>query len=672
MPFPLPAWLQRAEQAIRDLADRPATLFCLLLAMNAVARPCYATAHDGRLYSLQALNRAEDGAFADDVFLRFGSQDQYSLFSRVVGPVTVVLGVRATFFIGYLVFNTLFILAMFRLVRTLIADPVISTLSLVYLVTGPLSYGGGDIFTVHEQFFTPRLIGQAFTLFALERLARHKFIQAIPLLLAGALVHPLMAFGGVMIWAGYVAASVLPIRAFIGLAIAALAGFAAILCIPAVATPLFGTMDDDWHHLVRLAVGYNYPDTWPLKDWLNAAMSLAMPIIACFALYQHDARRRRFFAIAALAGIIGLAVTIAASFLPYALLFQGQPYRVLWILKVLQIPLGFALIAHWSRSAALSGRLAALALIANFCILYGVANEFLIVGMAVAISLALAYLSGDPVPAGWWWYGTARGLALGALAWMAYRSWFVFQHRDVFAKHFDFCEWTMFDLISPIFWLAALCLGLGFWKTPNFPAVRWAGAAIALLAPIALFAAEADPGIRRDHTRHGSDAEFVRDFIHRHDGTAARHPAIYWQPTRIDLVWTDVKATSYFSILQTAGVMFNRQTAHEIDRRIARVARFEMARQRELKILLDDDKIAGLENLLKVPFDCPPPTRDDLIRLCQEPGLDYVVIEEEFPGLYSASNGRLYVYECYKVKTSSLSARAQAPALPSPALQRGR
>src|SRR5207249_4488711 len=160
-------------------------------------------------YSLQALNSAEDGAYADDVFLRYGSQDQFTLFSRLVGPMVAVLGLRLTFFLLYIVFNTLFLFALFRLVRAFVDDALIATLALVFLVTAPLHYGGHDIFTVHEQFFTPRINGMTFTLLALERILRGGFVTAAALLLAGTLMHPLMAFGGVMIWTGYVASAYL-------------------------------------------------------------------------------------------------------------------------------------------------------------------------------------------------------------------------------------------------------------------------------------------------------------------------------------------------------------------------------------------------------------------------------------------------------------------------------
>ena len=488
MSAPLPAWLTRAADGIRQLADRPWTLFCLLLAMNALARPCYATAHDAHLYSLQALNQAEPGSYADDVFLRFGSQDQFSIFSRLMGPTVALLGVRTAFFLGYLVFNALFIFALFRLVRALIDDPVIATLSLIYLVTAPLSYGGFDIFTVHEQFFTPRIVGMAFTMFALERMLRQHFVQALVLLIAGSLMHPLMAFGGVMIWAGYVACTFLPTRVFAGLLIAALLGLTAILSIHDVGTRLFGPMDDDWHQMIRLAVGYNYPDTWTFKDWLNVAVSIAVPIAACVSLDHGDPQRRQLLAIVALAGIVGLIATVAASFLPYALLLQGQPYRVLWILKVFQVPLGFVLIANWSSEP--RARIAAIALFAFFCIMHYLPHELAITAIAVALSIGVSRLQEDTEPNAWW-YAAARGLALGALGWMAYRWWFLIGERETIVAQFDFSEWLLFDMISPLFWIVGLCAVLfrlrlsGDSSATPLAAILVSAIAVALVTPFA-------------------------------------------------------------------------------------------------------------------------------------------------------------------------------------------
>lgn len=639
-----PAWLAGAADGIRRLADRPGTLFLLLLALNAIARPCSPTAHDARLYSLQALNQAEAGAYGDDIFLRYGSQDQFSLFSRMAGPMVAAIGVRSTFFALYLVFNTLFIFAMFRLVRALIDDTVIATLSLIFLATASLPYGGGGIFTVHEQFFTPRIIGTAMTLFALERMLRGRLVQALLFLLAGSAMHPLMAFGGVMIWAGCVASTMS--RWLLAALVAA--AVAADILIPMFGTRIFGELDADWHGMIRTAVGYNYPDTWTYKDWLNLAVSFAVPIAACFTI--DSPQRRRFVIIAVVAGAVGFFATVAASMLPYGLLFQGQPYRVLWILKVLQIPLGFWLVARWSQAPSLWLNGAALALVAYFCVTHYLLQELLFFAIALPISVFVARIREES-----WWYGTARGLAFGALGWMAYRWFFFATRREQIAQYFDLNEWLLFDLVSPILLLMVVIFAVQKWHDR---AVRWTSATVALLIPGLLFATEMSPPFRQHHTRLGAEIALVTDFIGERDG---RRPSVYCSFGRSDLLWIDVRTTSYFSIIQTAGVLFNRQSAVEIQRRAEVVAKFEMAQQRAETLSPDPGKEAAMSALFKVDFHCAEPTRDDLIRLCREAGLDYVVIPQKFDGLYSATNGRIFVYECYKVNAASGVAKKESP-----------
>ncbi len=649
-----PTWITGAAGPIRDLAARPWTLFVLLLALNAVARPCSPTAHDARLYSLQALNRAEDGAYADDVFLRFGSQDRFSAFSQVVGPLVREFGVRPVFFALYLVFNSLFLFALFRLVRVLFTDPIISTMALVYLATAPLPYGGFDIFMVHEQFFTPRTIGSAMTLFALERLLHHKYLSSSCLLAVGLAMHPLMAFGGVLVASAYLALTHLPERWFGGLLVGASAFGAILLALPAVGSQIFGVIDEEWHSQIRVAVGYNYPDTWNPRDWLNLALSLALPVAGAAWLFNGEADRQRFLLAATLAAAAGFLLTVIASLSPYALLFQGQPYRVLWILKVLQIPLAFTFIARWSVSESVPAKLGALALLAFYSVGNLNQQELTILAMASAVSMVLAVVNREALGSDWWWLGLARGLVLGAFGWMAFRWWFFLTNRAIIAQHFDLNEFTLFDLFHPFLWLVGLSIFASAWSAwPTLLTVRCASLTLAVIAPAAFFVPEACPIFRREHTRLGPDIAFIREHLGaRGDAATGKHPAIYCSLGRADLLWIDAPATSYFDIIQTAGVMFHRPTAVELDRRITLVAKFEMARQRQEAIFLDDAKKVGMENLFHEKFDGPAPTALDLVRLANDPALDYIVIPQCFDGLYSATNGRVYLYDCAKMRNA--------------------
>ena len=102
-----PTWSDRVCQAIDRLAAQPSLLLCVLLALNALARPYAGIAHDARLYSAQVLHQLEPESYSDDLFFRYGSQDQFSIFSRVAAPIVNLLGLQAAFFAIYFLFNGL-------------------------------------------------------------------------------------------------------------------------------------------------------------------------------------------------------------------------------------------------------------------------------------------------------------------------------------------------------------------------------------------------------------------------------------------------------------------------------------------------------------------------------------------------------------------------------------
>ena len=76
----------------------PWCLFLGLLLLNAIMRPYSDLIHDARLYAVQVLNRANFGLYGDDLYLKFGSQDRFSLFSKFVSPFVQPFGIRSTFF----------------------------------------------------------------------------------------------------------------------------------------------------------------------------------------------------------------------------------------------------------------------------------------------------------------------------------------------------------------------------------------------------------------------------------------------------------------------------------------------------------------------------------------------------------------------------------------------
>jgi hypothetical protein len=635
------------------LTHRPACLLALLLALNAFARPYGGLLHDARLYSMQVLNQLEGGTYADDLFLRYGSQDQFSIFSRMVAPVVGVFGLHTAFFLLYLAFTALFHFALMRFVLVLIEDRVVAVLALVFLAVSPLPFGGLKVFNVQESFLTPRILTNALVLFALERTLKERWGTALAGLVPAMFLHPIMAFGGLLIWAGCFAVACLRRNLNIALSVGCFALGATALAYEPLGARVFGLMDADWRAMVLDASAYNFPSQWAPQDWINVAVSIAVPIWAAGSLPHHKRARRRFLYVAAAAGIAGTVGTSLAAELPYALLFQGQPYRVLWILKVLQVPLGFWLIRRWAGAAELPRRLTALGLLFYFSLTVYAGSELLLPVIVLAFMMLRAWVLAEDISRHWWRL-TAVSIIVAALAWSAYKWLILVQFRDQLLYRIDAYDYAQrfVEHLGPVFWLiAATALVIELARLRVTPA-RFAGglAGLALLCQATLFVVSNTTAYREGYTRFGADVTFVRDHLVQRHITGAPLPTVYSDWGRVDHVWVDLHTKSYFDWAQVVGVLFNKQTAAEGRRRAALVAPFAMDRLREEGAFIPAVFRDALGRLHRLPLDCAEATEDDVARLCREPGLDYVILKQEFPGLVAAGNGRVFIYDCHQVR----------------------
>ncbi len=418
-------WFDHALGALRELMDRPWPLFFALLAVNAVALPYRGFVHDSQLYAVQVMNRVENGAYADDLFFRYGSQDRYSVFSLAAAPLVRLLGPQTAFFLLYLVFNALVLLAAQRLILTLFKDRFVAALSLLLLATTPLPYTGGGTLVVNENFLTPRLLAVALTVFALEQMFKKRF-KTVLLLLAGAgLMHPLMAFGGALVVVGWWAVERLGWRRTLTVCAALAVALAAILVYRPLGTRLLGPLDDEWRDYARRAVPMNFPAEWVLLDWLN----LGAGLVFAFAIGLAPCRGpedRRIARFALVVGAVSAAATVGtflAAYLPYALPLQGQPYRALWLLRLLQAPFGLQLAANLWRRADGRGQLPAARVGAYFGAVSFAPLEFAVMEFAAAATALCYYrvFSSAPRTPDWLARSLAAGVVLGAGVWAVLR-----------------------------------------------------------------------------------------------------------------------------------------------------------------------------------------------------------------------------------------------------------
>ena len=186
------------ETRLGRLAADPVTLVCLLLAANALVEPYRGLDHDSRLYAVQILERIHPGSFAGDLYLRYGSQDRYSVFTVLMAPLVQLGGIHVTFFCVYLASKALLFWSLLRLTRVLISSNLALILALIHLAIVPVAFGGNEIFHVNESFLTPRLSSCALVLLALERMLAGRIVVVGLLLLGSLVLHPLMAVGGIL------------------------------------------------------------------------------------------------------------------------------------------------------------------------------------------------------------------------------------------------------------------------------------------------------------------------------------------------------------------------------------------------------------------------------------------------------------------------------------------
>ena len=650
--------LGTALESLALLADRPFAFLCGLLAVNALAMPYADMLQDARLYAFQVLNVVEGGRFAQDLFFQYGSQDRYSLFSTLLAPVARVLGISCTFFLLYLVGNALYLAAVQRFFRVLFADRAIVALATLAVALTRLPYGGFYTFSVGESFLTPRLFGIVLVLVGLERLLSGRPLLAFAVLAGALTLHPLMAAGGLLIYAGWLLPCYLTRQQMALTLGVATTAVLVVLGYRPLGERLLGAMDAEWLDAICRWNPYQVPKVWLFTDWLRIAVVLAT-FPAVMPCVPHAGVRRLLlvFVVAAVLGIVG---TVVASWLPYALPIQVQTYRVLWVVQLVQVPVAFLLIRQWGWAESLGQRLAALALAGYFAL----DNTNLLPVLPAVVALGIYLLwhwSAAPSgpedagtkPAGW-------GLAVGLAVWLGCYAILLASFWDRLNGLMEPVEllrsWAF--LVSPAVrlllfgaLLLTFChrLGTGI-------AFRTATITLWLGYQTCSFTLPLLPAYGTRFRPVLADVEFVKEYLAARD--AATQPTVYWPMGRIAHVWFDLRANSYFDWAQLSGNSFHRGTAMEGERRLALVKRFEIDHYRRHELLINDFLKQVLFDIFQTDFDEPPPQREDVLRLIADPQTDVLVLRQPFDGLVAATNGNWFLYDCRKLRAAT-----QAPGL---------
>jgi hypothetical protein len=532
-----------------------AVLLLLCVTAWALSHPYRGVFHDAGLYTLQALARLAPASLGQDVFLRFGSQDRYTIFSPIYATVSQVLGTEAA--AATLTFALQ--LALFVggwLVARAVMPARLALYGLAVLVAIPGDYGTDRIFTCVEQFLTPRMAAEALVLASLAAALGARTRLATALIVLATLMHPIMASAGIAALLCLYLAIPNARLAVTLLAVATLAWVAATLAMP---NGVWGRFDPAWWRLVMDRSPYLFVSNWQMDDWARVAVTLATLCVGVATVTTERARTLCQAALLTTAG--GLILTfIACDELHLILFTQLQPWRWQWLGTVtaaLILPL--ILSTRWRLGV--SGRTTVLLLGAAW--IFGSTTYAMAAALAAVGSIAFTRRL-TPNEARLVFWGACGMLAIAVI-------WRV-------ASNLEFTDAHYFDTDIP-FWLrramsfahdgsAPMAVVALAWWLANALRRRWGLILLAVLAAAACVALL--PETWPQWTVRQYPPQRVAQFAPWRE----RIPPgaeVFWPESPV-ATWLLLDRPNYLSVLQTSGMVFSRSTAMELQRRAISLA----------------------------------------------------------------------------------------------------
>ena len=590
----------------RAASDRvfTAAMAMLIAALWLATRPYFGLVHDARFYILQALYELHPDRFASDLYFQFGSQDRYTIFSRLAAPLIAGVGVGPATFVLTALGALLWLGGLVYLARRLFGSGRLMWLAAAGALALQSLY---TTFSYGEPFVSPRLYAEALTLWALGLTLRGRIAAPLALFVLSALLHPLSTLPGLAFALLYVAlgnprwwiAIVGGAVALVALAFAGIAPFAA----------LAAAYDPAWFDIVKVRDAMALVTQWPVFLAFRIAPFLALIALAGALA---EPRERRFLACALIVGLGGVLVTYLGGDLARdVLIVQIQPWRSLWLL---------ALIANLYAMPSLA-RLAARGPVG------GLALEGL---LFAAAQLVLAqFLPAEIVIA------APAFIAAAAIALWRLRAP---GRRDRLARAVNLVVMALGAVLTILFAQRFVASGFAvLWPEPVRPAMySLAVTALALAALVAVprrLPVRAAPFLAAAVLAlalYGWDArtpwtKFADDGAPPPASLAAVLPAsasVYWEGG-LELLWFRLQRPQYFSCEQGTGALFFRQTALEWQRRAESIWPL-----RTIDFTPRDFLCPGLDNREKGQA-----TRGDLAGFCRaNPALDTVILMQPVDG----------------------------------------
>lgn len=303
--------------------------------------------HDAQIYGLVAAHWLHPQALANDLFFRFGSQGDFSLFTPIYGYLVHLLGLDWAARIVVLSGGGLWAAALLLLSRATLGETLAGRFALLFGVTLTLNYSPNmGVFMLNENFASARSWAFPAGLLAIALLCMKRPVAATGLAVLSCALHPLLG-----IWSlALVVASRLSTRAILMLTLSAVLAVLAVGVMDVTIPRLRLLSGDLWVFVRDVAkdIVFKSPENTRLPDYLGW--------MACLLAGARlgSASMRPLYARLLLLSVTGLLLALVSSYwLPVEIVVQAQPWRVFWLV----IPLaGIALLDSaqelWRKSPA--------------------------------------------------------------------------------------------------------------------------------------------------------------------------------------------------------------------------------------------------------------------------------------------------------------------------------
>jgi hypothetical protein len=606
--------MQRSHPSLSQQPPLPRrnllTLTLLIVTLWLATRPYPGIYNDARFYTLQALNALHPGRYADDLYFKYGSQDQFTIFTKLFAPLVGAVGMSAANIIGLLLSQFLWLTGLAYFAFGFFNNRRDAILGLAIVIILPFHIGFIDS---GERFLTPRLPAEAICLWALGAMLRGRPFLCLVLMAAALPLHPLLALGAFGVFFVYQALEqpLWWLAAIAGCLIGLALAFTGIQPF----ARLFATIDPAWLAVINIRDSFCFIANWGFYIWLPIASATALCVNAL--LIANPAERRLLLA-CLITGWGGIVVSlIGGDLLHNVLILDAQLWRSFWPAGIVSYFFLPAILRNtcWRGpvffiNAQFFWRLALIwLLITSF------SNSLLLIAAPLAVLAAITGIyehkthNSLPPAAGMLFAGLAFGLsALGLFG-------LYLAARDPYFRQ----DYLIISLITVLPAIYLLLVSLGIAKLPrqlNVRAFSLTATCLILFISISQWDHRTDWLKYLDHTSTPPP-----------DLVSLLAPAggqIYWEgsATGTTDLWYLLQRPDYFSCDQGTGTLFSRQTAMVYQARFNSFA----------KLHTQD---------FTIPEICPPSgnadpdhlTQPDLTAVCRaQPSLGAMVLLHDIPG----------------------------------------